>query len=152
MLARSFVLACIDREIHKNVKWKRGPRNPVNPHIANNDTDCHFLQVAFVAYTLKQPSTIHWAPNGSVPQNICSSGNFLLGGRRGRNNMSLKGKCSWEKTIQGVWFDLISGIAAMCYFSASSLPPPPHSPLKGVISLLGHTYFPTAPPPPHWRC
>ena len=26
------------------------------------------------------------APNGSVPQNICSSGTFLLAGRCGRNN------------------------------------------------------------------
>ena len=35
------------------------------------------------------------ALNGSVPQNICSSGNFLLAGRFGRNNMSPEGKsCS----------------------------------------------------------
>ena len=31
-------------------------------------------------------------PNGSVPQNICSSGNFSLAGRFGKNNMSLKGE------------------------------------------------------------
>ena len=36
------------------------------------------------------------APIGSVPQNICSTGQFLLAGRFGKNNMSLEGKCSWE--------------------------------------------------------
>ena len=30
------------------------------------------------------------APNGSVPQNICSSGTFLLAGRCGRNNSPWK--------------------------------------------------------------
>ena len=30
------------------------------------------------------------------PQNICSSGKFLLAGRFGKNNMSLEGKCCWE--------------------------------------------------------
>ena len=30
------------------------------------------------------------APNGSVPQNICSSGKFLLAGRFGKSNMSLE--------------------------------------------------------------
>ena len=35
--------------------------------------------------------------NGSVPQNVCSCGKFLLAGRCGRNNMSLEGKCCWEK-------------------------------------------------------
>ena len=33
------------------------------------------------------------AANGSVPQNICSSGQVLLVGRCGRNDMSLEGKC-----------------------------------------------------------
>ena len=33
------------------------------------------------------------AANGSVPQNICSSGQVLLAGRCGRNDMSLEGKC-----------------------------------------------------------
>ena len=43
------------------------------------------------------------APNGFVPQNICSSGNFLLAGRFGKNNMSLKGEIVAGKyTIQGV--------------------------------------------------
>ena len=30
------------------------------------------------------------APTGSVPQNICSSGTFLLGGKCGRNNSPWK--------------------------------------------------------------
>jgi len=33
------------------------------------------------------------APNRSVPQNICSSGKFLLAGRFGKNDMSLEGTC-----------------------------------------------------------
>ena len=40
-------------------------------------------------------------PNGSVPQNICSSGQFLLAGRFGKNIMSLKVKCCWE--IFALW-------------------------------------------------
>ena len=36
------------------------------------------------------------APIGFVPQNICSSANFLLAGKFGKNNMSLEGNCCWE--------------------------------------------------------
>ena len=32
------------------------------------------------------------APNESAPQNVCSSGKFLLAERFGQNNMSLEGK------------------------------------------------------------
>ena len=41
------------------------------------------------------------AVNGSIPQNICSSGQVLLDGRCGRNNMSLERKCCWEKDNLG---------------------------------------------------
>ena len=37
------------------------------------------------------------ALNGSVPRYICSSGNFLLARRFGRNNMSPEGKSCSEK-------------------------------------------------------
>ena len=46
------------------------------------------------------------APNGSVPQNICSSGTFLLAGRCGRNNSPWKESVAVEKIIQGVRGDL----------------------------------------------
>ena len=36
------------------------------------------------------------APNGSLPQNICSLGKSLLAGRFRKNNMSLEGKCCWD--------------------------------------------------------
>ena len=35
------------------------------------------------------------APNGSVPQNICSSGTFLLAGRCGRNTSP------WKESVAG---------------------------------------------------
>ena len=48
------------------------------------------------------------APNGSVPQNVCSSGKFLLGGRFGQNIMSLEGKWCWKIGNSGClrWFDV----------------------------------------------
>ena len=52
------------------------------------------------------------APNGSVPQNICSSGTFLLAGRCGRNNSPWKESVAGKKIIQGVRGDLKSRIAA----------------------------------------
>ena len=42
------------------------------------------------------------APNGSVPQNICSIGTFLLAGRCGRNNSPWKESVAGKKIIQGV--------------------------------------------------
>ena len=48
------------------------------------------------------------APNGSVPQNICSSGAFLLAGRCGRNNSPWKERVAGKKIIQGVKGDLKS--------------------------------------------
>ena len=55
------------------------------------------------------------APNGSVPQNICSSGTFLLAGRCGRNNIPWKESVAGKKIIQGVRGDLKSRIAATGY-------------------------------------
>ena len=52
------------------------------------------------------------APNGSVRQNICSSGTFLLAGRCGRNNSPWKESVAGKKIIQGVRGDLKSRIAA----------------------------------------
>ena len=65
------------------------------------------------------------APNGSVPQNICSSGTFLLAGRCGRNNSPWKESVAGKKIIQGVRGDLKSRIAAMgyLYHSKSELCP-----------------------------
>ena len=36
-------------------------------------------------------------PNEYVPHNVCSSGKFLLAGRRGVYHVSLEGKCCCEK-------------------------------------------------------
>ena len=55
------------------------------------------------------------APNGSVPQNICSSGTFLLAGRCGRNNSPWKESVVGKRIIQGVRGDLKSRIAATGY-------------------------------------
>ena len=53
------------------------------------------------------------APNGSVPQNICSLCKFLLAGRCGRNNSPWKESVAGKKIIQGVRGDLKSRIAAI---------------------------------------
>ena len=58
------------------------------------------------------------APNGSVSQNICSSGKFLLAGRCERNSMSFEGKCGWEKDNRG----------CLRGFQSETSPPPPPSP------------------------
>ena len=42
------------------------------------------------------------APNGSAPQKICSSGNFLLAGRCGSNDMPLDGKCCRLWLFEGI--------------------------------------------------
>ena len=60
-------------------------------------------------------SLISGAPNGSVPQNICSSGTFLLAGRCGRNNSPWKESVAGKKIFQGVRGDLKSRIAAAGY-------------------------------------
>ena len=55
------------------------------------------------------------APNGSVPQNICSSCKCLLAERCGRNNSPWKEGVAGKKIIQGVRGDLKSRIAATGY-------------------------------------
>ena len=60
-------------------------------------------------------SLLTGAPNGSVPQNICSSCKFLLAGRCGRNNSPWKESVAGKKIIQGVRGDLKSRIAATGY-------------------------------------
>ena len=55
------------------------------------------------------------APNGSVPQNSCSSCKFLLAGRCGRNNSPWKESVAGKKIIQGVRGDLKSRIATTRY-------------------------------------
>ena len=55
------------------------------------------------------------APNGSVPQNICSSCKCLLAGRCGRNNSPWKESVAGKKIIQGVRGDFKSRIAATGY-------------------------------------
>ena len=55
------------------------------------------------------------APNGSVPQNICSSCKFLLAGRCEKNNSPWKESVAGKKIIQGVRGDLKSRIAATGY-------------------------------------
>ena len=55
------------------------------------------------------------APNGSVPQNICCSGTFLLAGRCGRNNSPWKESVAGKKIFQGLRGDLKSRIAATGY-------------------------------------
>ena len=52
------------------------------------------------------------APNGSVPQNICSSGTVLLAGRCGRNNSPWKESVAGKNIIQGFRRDLRSRIPA----------------------------------------
>ena len=42
------------------------------------------------------PNILPEEPIGSVPQNIYSSGQFLLAGRFVKNSLSLEGKCSWK--------------------------------------------------------
>ena len=79
--------------------------------------DTYYLHVK----TGNSGCTIKWfapfpgAPNGSVPQNICSSGTFLLAGRCGRNNSPWKESVAGKKIIQGVRGDLKSRIAATGY-------------------------------------
>ena len=63
----------------------------------------------------KQQQQNTGAPNGSVPQNICSSGTFLPAGRCERNNSPWKESVAGKKIIQGVRGDLKFRIAATGY-------------------------------------
>ena len=72
------------------------------------------------------------ATNGSFPPNICSSGKCLLARRCERNDMSLEGKCCWEKGNSGF------RIADMFYLSETF--PPAHlisSPAPQVSQVVG---------------
>ena len=88
------------------------------------------------------------APNGSVPQNICSSGQVFLAGKFGEINMSLEGKCCWAIHNSGCQRGFVVYNSLYILFFLSLLPP-----LKGWMSPLGHTQLPmdSPPPPPHRR-
>ena len=58
--------------------------------------------LAFLVEIIWRAEELTGAPNGSVPQNICSSGTFLLAGRCGRNNSPWKESVAGKKIIQGV--------------------------------------------------
>ena len=56
----------------------------------------------FVSFPgLKNEAYTSGAPNGSVPQNICSSYKFLLAGRCGRSNSPWKESVAWKKDDSG---------------------------------------------------
>ena len=57
----------------------------------------HSLPSLYV--TVRTEKSRSGAPNGSVPQNICSSGKFLLAGRFGQNNMSLEIGKLWVSEV-----------------------------------------------------
>ena len=93
--------------------------NPVITKWLSQDLGIHFF-----LSQLNSPFSKDWwhdwhnytgAPNGSVPQNICSSCKFLLAGRCGRNNSPWKESVAGKKIIQGVRGDLKSRIAATGY-------------------------------------
>ena len=81
----------------------------------------------------------HQSPNGSVPQNICSSGTFLLAGRCGRNNSPWKESVAGKKIIQGVRGDLKSRIAATGYLYG--LLTAGARPATANVKTFNNTYF-----------
>ena len=81
------------------------------------------------------------APNGSVPQNICSSGQVFLAGKFGEINMSLEGKCCWAIHNLGCQrgFVVYNSLYILFFISPS--------PIEGVnVSLRPHPIA-YAPPP-----
>ena len=102
-------------------------------HAKNYDHFLRTFQVSWTAYqecnfthcTKKSTFPVHFkrtlrldgsgAPNGSLPQNICSSCKFLLAGRCGRNNNPWKESVAGKEIFQGVRGDLKSRIAATDY-------------------------------------
>ena len=79
--------------------------------MSRGGTAIHFL-VKKNPPSYGHPSGAH---NGSVPQNICCSGTFLLAGRCERSNSPWKESVAGKKIIQGVRGDLKSRIAATGY-------------------------------------
>ena len=73
----------------------------------------------------------------TVAHITCSSGQFLLAGRCGRNVMSLEGKCCWEKDSSACprGFDVQNSCEYVLF--ARNLPLP--SPTKGVNFAYDHT-------------
>ena len=90
------------------------------------------------------------ASNGSVSQNICSSGKVWLAGRFWKNDMSLYEKCCWEIDIEGCLrcFDLWSSRYVLFVRNLFALPPPPPHPLKGVNFALRPHPISYQPHPP----
>ena len=82
------------------------------------------------------------APNGSVPQNICFSGQVFLAGKFGEINMSLEGKCCWAIHNSGCQrgFVVYNSLYILFFISPS--------PIEGVnVSLRPHPIA-YGPPPP----
>ena len=108
---------------------RKNPSN-LNSHMLIKKSQAilkHFIDLKFsLRFTLHGG-----APNGSVPQNICSSGNILLAGRFRKINMSLDGKCWWEIDISG----------CLRGFGVRNSPPPTHHMTTPITFRI--------PPPPH---
>ena len=77
---------------------------------------------------------ISWTPNGSVPQNTCSSGKFFLAWRCGRKDMSLEGGCCYEKENSGRLrgFDVYNSCYVLFFYLFSPS-------LKMLILPVDHT-------------
>ena len=85
-------------------------------HKCSGQMHCsHKKEVPEQGFQIDLVHLVTGAPNGSVPQNICSSCKFLLAGRCGRNNSPWKESVAGKKIIQGVRGDLKSRIAATGY-------------------------------------
>ena len=95
----------LSKMVYKRVScWSWGWNLPNNNFLGHPPTPCPLTCQQFAG-----------APDGSVPQNVCSSGTFLLAGRCGRNNSPWKESVAGKKIIQGVRGDLKSRIAATGY-------------------------------------
>ena len=82
---------------------------------------------------------ISGAPNGSVPQNICSSRKIFAGWEIWKINMSLEvaleGTCCWEIDMSGCLRGFVVQNSSYLLFVINLYP----LPLKGWISPLVHT-------------
>ena len=100
--------------IRKMVFQRKSNASPIYLKFWGN-SNCKFFKRKHLQYWRDLRPLNSGAPNGSVPQNICSSGTFLLAGRCGRNNSPWKESVAGKKIIQGVRGDLKSRIAATGY-------------------------------------